>query len=103
MISWPGKKPAPDIYLLALEKTGKDPSRCIVVEDSRNGMLAGDSAGVGVLVTTSLYTKDEEFDKARLVVTCLGDEHGERGRILAGPDIIGYGGVLSLEMLGTLI
>ena len=97
------KKPAPDIYLLALEKTGKDPSRCIVIEDSRNGMLAGDSAGVGVLVTTSLYTKDEEFDKAKLVVTCLGDEPGERGSIVIGPDIKGYEGILSLEMLGTLL
>ncbi|MFC1832023.1 HAD-IA family hydrolase, partial [Thermodesulfobacteriota bacterium] len=45
-MSSPRKKPAPDIYLLALEKTGKDPSQCIVIEDSRNGMLAGDSAGV---------------------------------------------------------
>jgi HAD superfamily hydrolase (TIGR01509 family) len=97
------KKPAPDIYLLALEKTGKDPSRCIVVEDSRNGMLAGDSAGIGVLVTTSLYTKDEEFDKAKLVVTCLGDERGERGSIVAEPEIKGYEGILSIEMLGTLI
>ena len=97
------KKPAPDIYLLALEKTGKDPSKCIVVEDSRNGMLAGDSAGVGVLVTTSLYTKDEEFDKARLVVNCLGDEHGERGTIISEASIEGYEGVLTLEMLGTLI
>lgn len=97
------KKPAPDIYLLALEKTGKDSSKCIVVEDSRNGMLAGDSAGIGVLVTTSLYTKDEEFDKAKLVVNCLGDEHGERGTIISDTSIEGYEGVLTLEMLGTLI
>lgn len=97
------KKPAPDIYLLALEKTGKNPSRCIVVEDSRNGMLAGDSAGIPVVVTTSIYTEDEEFDKARLVVSCLGDEHGERGRILGGMEVQGFAGVLSLPMLGTLI
>ncbi len=97
------KKPAPDIYLLALEKTGKEPSKCIVVEDSRNGMLAGDSAGIPVVVTTSIYTKDEEFDKAKLVVSCLGDEHGERGTLLAGANVEGYEGVLSLPMLCTLI
>ena len=63
----------------------------------------GDSAGVGVLVTTSLYTKDEEFDKARLVVNCLGDEHGERGTIISDASIEGFEGVLTMEMLGTLI
>ena len=97
------KKPAPDIYLLALEKTGKEPSRCIVVEDSRNGMLAGDAAGIPVVVTTSIYTKDEVFDEARLVVSCLGDEHGERGTILAGRDVPEFQGVLSLPMLGALL
>ena len=97
------KKPAPDIYELALEKTGKEPSRCIVVEDSRNGMLAGDSAGIPVVVTTSIYTKDEEFDKAKLVVSCLGDEDGERGTLIAGSQVQGYDGVLTLPLLGSLI
>ena len=97
------KKPAPDIAELAMEKTGKEPSRCIVVEDSRNGMLAGDSAGIPVLVTISIYTKDEEFDKASLVVSCLGDEDGERGTLIAGSPVPGYEGVLSLPMLGSLI
>ena len=97
------KKPAPDIYLLALEKTGKDPSKCIVVEDSRNGMLAGDQAGIGVLVTTSIYTIDELFDRAKLVVTSLGDEDVERGTILSDAVVAGYEGVLTLPMLGSLI
>lgn len=96
------KKPAPDIYLLAVEKTGKNPSRCIVVEDSRNGMLAGADAGIGVLVTTSIYTRDEEFDRALLVVSCLGDDQGERGEILSG-ELKDYEGVVTLEMLGSLI
>jgi HAD superfamily hydrolase (TIGR01509 family) len=97
------KKPAPDIYELALQKTGREPARCVVVEDSRNGMLAGDSAGIPVVVTTSIYTRDEEFDKARLVVSCLGDEQGERGTLIAGARVEGYEGVLSLPMLGALI
>ena len=36
----PAKKPAPDIYLLALERLGVEPGEALVVEDSRNGMLA---------------------------------------------------------------
>jgi hypothetical protein len=66
-------------------------------------MLAGDSAGIPVVVTTSIYTKDEEFDKAKLVVSCLGDEDGERGTLLAGSQVQGYDGVLTLPMLGSLI
>ena len=31
------KKPAPDIYLLALETLGLPPHECMVIEDSRNG------------------------------------------------------------------
>lgn len=95
------KKPAPDIYLLALEKTGKDAARCIVVEDSRNGMLAGIRSGANVVVTTSVYTKGENFDEAALVVSCLGDADGERGSLIRG-NVDGYAGVLKLEMLGTL-
>ncbi len=96
------KKPAPDIYLLALEKTGKEPSRCFVVEDSRNGMLAGHRAGINVAVTTSIYTSAENFDEARLVVSCLGDDDGEQGTLLQG-SVAEFDGVLTLPMLGSLI
>lgn len=96
------KKPAPDIYLLALEKTGKDPTKCVVIEDSRNGMLAGHRAGINVLVTTSIYTSGENFDKAVLVTSCLGDSDGERGSLISG-SVEGYDGVLTLPMLGALI
>ena len=95
------KKPAPDIYQLALEKTGADPMRCIVVEDSRNGMLAGVGAGIRVVVTTSIYTDGEDFSEASLVVSCLGDE-GEKGELRSGT-VDGYEGILTLPMLGQLV
>jgi len=96
------KKPAPDIYLLALEKTGTDPQQCVVVEDSRNGMLAGVNAGIKVLVTTSIYTAREDFSEASLVVSCLGDADGERGTIASG-EIRDFNGVLDLSMIGSLV
>ena len=37
----PSKKPAPDIYLLAATTLGVNPARCVVVEDTRIGVLAG--------------------------------------------------------------
>jgi len=96
------KKPAPDIYLLALEKTGTDPKKCVVVEDSRNGMLAGYAAGINVLVTTSIYTSREDFSESSLVVSCLGDSDGELGKITSG-SIAEFIGVLSLTMVGSLV
>jgi HAD superfamily hydrolase (TIGR01509 family) len=41
-------KPAPDIFLYAAEKIGADPMRCLVLEDSVNGVRAGLSAGMTV-------------------------------------------------------
>ena len=68
------KKPAPDIYLLALETLGLPPHECMVIEDSRNGLLAARGAGLPTLVTTSTYTVDEDFTGAAKVVPELGDE-----------------------------
>ena len=74
----PAKKPAPDIYLLASEKLGIAPENCVAIEDSRNGLLSAAAAGIRVLVTTSWFTKDEDFSEALLVVSALGDPGGER-------------------------
>jgi HAD superfamily hydrolase (TIGR01509 family) len=41
-------KPAPDIFLFAADKIGALPSRCLVLEDSVNGVKAGLAAGMTV-------------------------------------------------------
>ncbi|MEI7989917.1 MAG: HAD-IA family hydrolase [Chloroflexota bacterium] len=69
----PKKKPAPDIYLLALEKLGISPDDSLVVEDSRNGLLAAIRAGVRCVVTLSSYTWEEDMSEALLVVSDLGE------------------------------
>lgn len=68
------KKPDPEIYLLALETLGLPASDCVVVEDSRNGLLASSGAGIPTLVTTSTYTVEEDFSEAARVVPELGDD-----------------------------
>lgn len=42
-------KPAPDVYLLAARKAGYEPSDCIAIEDSPNGVLAALRAGMQVI------------------------------------------------------
>jgi HAD superfamily hydrolase (TIGR01509 family) len=46
----PRGKPAPDVYLEAARRLGVAPARCLVVEDSRNGVLAGRAAGMRVVL-----------------------------------------------------
>jgi len=67
------KKPDPEIYNLALERLGLEPDECVVVEDSRNGMLAAKAASMYCVVTTNGYTENEDFPEADLVVSELGD------------------------------
>jgi HAD superfamily hydrolase (TIGR01509 family) len=87
----PAKKPAPDIYELALIRLGLPASKCVAVEDSRNGMLAALGAHIAVLVTLSAYTQKEDFHEAALVVDSLGDPGGPKCAVLAsrGPHSVG--------------
>ena len=68
------KKPDPEIYELAKQSLGLPEHECMVIEDSRNGLLAAMGAGLPTLVTTSTYTVDEDFSGAVKVVPELGDE-----------------------------
>lgn len=67
------KKPDPEIYELAKQSLGLPVHECIVIEDSRNGLMAATGAGLPCLITTSAYTTDEDFTGAAAVVPELGD------------------------------
>lgn len=77
------KKPDPEIYLLALQKTGLSGNEALVIEDSENGVIAGKEAGLKVLVTINEYTKNENLIRADAIVSSLGNEN-EKSQILAG-------------------
>ena len=47
-------KPFPDPYLVAAERLGVDPARCLVVEDSQPGIDAGHAAGAQVAALRGL-------------------------------------------------
>lgn len=67
------RKPAPDIYRMALERLQLPARNCLVIEDSVNGMKAALAAGLRVVVTPSLYTQRQDFTGAFAVVSHLGD------------------------------
>ena len=58
------KKPAPDVFNLALARLGVAPQHALALEDSRNGVLSAKRAGLPVLVTPSTYTESEDFAEA---------------------------------------
>jgi len=72
------KKPDPEIYELAKSSLRLPVSECVVIEDSRNGLLAATGAGLPCLITTSTYTTEEDFSEAADVVPELGDRPNVR-------------------------
>ena len=93
------KKPAPDIYLLAMERSGVGPEQCLVFEDSRNGVEAAKSAGMNVVATVNDYTRNEDLSGADIIVTCLGDPEGEKAELLSSRNPWTTGGVVHLTDL----
>lgn len=72
------KKPAPDVFLLALERLGLPADACMALEDSENGIHSAQAAGLGVVITTSVYTADQVFPGALTVVGALDELAGSR-------------------------
>jgi HAD superfamily hydrolase (TIGR01509 family) len=97
------KKPAPDIYLLAAERLGVRPAECVVVEDSNNGVEAASAAEMKCVVTVSGYTREEDFSKAAIVLSCLGDPGGERCEVLENRSAARPGAWFAVEDLEAVL
>ena len=69
----PAKKPAPDIYLWALQQMHLAPERCIAFEDSSNGLRSSLGAGIKTIVTVNDYTAQDDFKGATAVLSDLGE------------------------------
>jgi len=83
------KKPAPDVYNMAVEDMKLDKSRCVIVEDTHIGVGAAVAAGISCIVTVSSYSAGEDFTGAKMVVNELGDGDGD--------------GIVTLETLTSLL
>lgn len=66
------KKPAPDIYRLALHHLGVAADRAVAFEDSANGLRAATAAGLWTVVTPTFWTEGSDFSAAALVLPSLG-------------------------------
>lgn len=62
------KKPAPDVYLLALKRLGLQAAECLAFEDSSNGLKSAQAAGLACLVCANWYTRADDFSGADAIV-----------------------------------
>lgn len=69
----PHKKPAPDIYIYALEKLNLIAADCLAIEDSYQGLQASRAAGIKTVMTLNAYTRSQDFTGAALVIDQLGE------------------------------
>ena len=64
-------KPAPDVYLAALERLGIDASETIAIEDSAASVSAAKAAGIYTIATPGRYTANQAFSAADRVLESL--------------------------------
>jgi len=67
------KKPHPDPYLAAVERSGVDAAACVAVEDSERGLQSATAAGLRCLVVPNPLTRGGRFSGAYRVLTAITD------------------------------
>lgn len=66
-------KPAPDLYLKALQQASVTPDEALVIEDSRNGIRAASAAGLRTVAVPCRVTKNYAFAEAWWKMDSLED------------------------------
>ena len=69
----PKIKPAPDLFLEAARQLNVEPSDCLVIEDSHNGMHAAHAAGMEVLAVPNRLTSILDFSQAAWFAESLSE------------------------------
>jgi HAD superfamily hydrolase (TIGR01509 family) len=64
-------KPAPDIFLLTASRLGLPANRCLVIEDSPNGIAAARGAGMDVIAVRTPNTEGLPLENATRIVSSL--------------------------------
>lgn len=62
-------KPAPDIFLLTAKKLGVQPEKCLVVEDSTNGIKAAKTAGMFCIAFAGPGTEHQNQHQADWIIS----------------------------------
>jgi beta-phosphoglucomutase-like phosphatase (HAD superfamily) len=76
----PRPKPAPDVYLLAVERLGAGRAGVVAIEDSASGVAAASAAGLRCVAVRTALTRDHDHGGAALTVPSLTE---------LDPDVLG--------------
>lgn len=79
----PDKKPSPAVFEYVIEAMRLDAGNCLAFEDSENGLMASQQAGIRTIITVNDYTHNGDYSQALLVLSDLG-EPGQPFEILGG-------------------
>ncbi|HCT0565281.1 TPA: HAD family hydrolase [Staphylococcus pseudintermedius] len=60
-------KPAPDLYLAAVQALNYSPTHCLAIEDSVNGATGAICAGLDVIVNSNQFTAQSDFSELDLL------------------------------------
>jgi HAD superfamily hydrolase (TIGR01509 family) len=73
-------KPAPDVYLEAARRLGADPTQCVAIEDSRNGIRSAHAAGMRVIAIPNAHfpPSEDTLASADAIVASLDELTVER-------------------------
>jgi len=70
-------KPSPDIFLLTAAKLKVEPNDCLVLEDSKNGVIAAKKAGMKCFMIPSTKLTKHESIEADKILESLGDVYSQ--------------------------
>lgn len=76
-------KPAPDAYLMGLQRLGLAAADCVAVEDSPRGLRAANAAGLECIVVRTALNREHAFDQAFCVVESMAELDAVLGSFLA--------------------
>ncbi|WP_088840589.1 HAD family phosphatase [Listeria sp. ILCC797] len=68
-------KPAPDLFLEAARQLAVEPGEAVIIEDSKNGLIAGNQAGMPVIVVPNEVTKYSDLTPHYQIIDSLAQLH----------------------------
>lgn len=66
-------KPEPDIFLKTADLLRLNPSQCIVIEDSTNGVCAAKKAGMNCIGFRNISSGNQNLSQSDLVINCFSE------------------------------
>lgn len=75
---FPNSKPHPAIFEHAAKLSGVPKEKCVVIEDSSNGVKAANAAGIFCIGYNSIHSKDQDLSTADVIINDFDELNFEK-------------------------